>query len=342
MSLVIPGMESIASNIFLSRRGTPLLQKTVFSSAQLPLHLSERDRFSLWQDIHVAEIWSVEYGISEDLPFEATIEAAAIGPVVLGQMSGTIKHATRKANNIADDDNDGYLLLINKADTVLAGAQVGSDCDVGQGEAALVTAAEPLKMIGSDKNVWMNVVIPRAILAHAFPRIDDRLALKIDSKNEALGLLKRYCQFLEAGDPLVAPELITHATETIVDLIGLATGAKGEAAELAGLRGLRAARLQDVLTKIADNFANPGISAQRVAEELGLSARYVHDLLQETGISFAERVLELRLQRAHKMLSQRRNDGMRVSEIALICGFSDVSYFNRCFRRFGYTPTSAR
>ncbi|RWM95057.1 MAG: AraC family transcriptional regulator [Mesorhizobium sp.] len=340
-------MESIAFDIFFEiagiYRSAALSQKTVFSSAQLPSHLSENDRFSLWQDIHVAEIWSVEYGISENLPFEATIEASAIGPVVLGQMSGTIKHATRKANNIADDDNDGYLLLINKADTVLAGAQVGRDYDVGQGEAALVTAAEPLKMRGSDKNAWMNVVIPRAILAHAFPRIDDRLGLKIDGKNEALGLLRRYCRFLETGEPLIAPELITHATETIVDLIGLATGAKGEAAELAGLRGLRAARLQAVLAKIADNFANPQISAQRVAGELGLSARYVHDLLQETGISFAERVLERRLHRAHRMLSQRGNDGMRVSEIAMASGFSDVSYFNRCFRRrFGYTPTSAR
>ncbi|WP_245445559.1 hypothetical protein [Mesorhizobium kowhaii] len=149
-------------------------RKTTFSSTQLPPHLNERDRFSLWQDIHVAEIWSVEYGISGNLPFEATIEAEAIGPIVLGQMSGTIKHATRKASNIADDDNDGYLLLINKADTVLAGTQVGRDYGVGQGEAALVTAAEPLKMIGSDKNVWMNVVIPRAILTHAFPRIDVR------------------------------------------------------------------------------------------------------------------------------------------------------------------------
>ena len=120
-------------------------------------------------------------------------------------------------------------------------------------------------------------------------------------------------------------------------------GAKGEVAELASLRGLRAARLQAVLAKIADNFANPGISAQCVAKELGLSARYVHDLLQETGISFSERVLELRLQRARKMLSQRQNDAMRISEIALMNGFSDMSYFNRCFRRrFGCTPSGAR
>ena len=318
-------------------------RKTTFSSAQLPSHLSERDRFSLWQDIHVAEIWSVEYGISASLPFEAAIEAEAIGPIVLGQMSGTIQRATRQAKNIADDDNDRYLLLINRAETLLSGIQVGRDYGVGQGEAALVTAAEPLKMAGSDKNRWMNVVVPRAVLTHAFPRIDDRLGLAVSRENEALRLLKRYCQFLEAGNPLVAPELITHATETIVDLIGLATGAKGEPAELAGLRGLRAARLQAILAKIAEDFASPSLSAQGVARELGLSARYVHDLLQETGFSFAERVLELRLQRVHKMLSMRSNDAMRVSEIAMMGGFSDVSYFNRCFRRrFGYTPRSMR
>ncbi|AEH87704.1 AraC family transcriptional regulator [Mesorhizobium sp. B263B2A] len=339
-------MGSIALNILElanTYRVAPLSQKTVFSSAQLPSHLSERDRFSLWQDIHVAEIWSVEYGTSENLPFQASIEATTVGELVLGQMSGTIKHATRKASNIADDDNDGYLLLINKADTLLSGTQAGREYGVGRGEAVLVTAAEALKMGGADWNVWTNVVVPRAILTQAFPQIDDRLALKIGAENEALDLLKRYCQLLEAGRPLASPDLIAHATETIVDLIGLVTGAKGQRAELAGLRGLRAARLQAIMAKIADNFADPGISAQGVAQELGLSARYVHDLLQETGTSFTERVLELRLQRAHKMLSQRHNDDMRVSDIAMISGFSDVSYFNRCFRRrFGHTPTSAR
>lgn len=318
-------------------------QKTVFSSNELPSNLNDRARFALWQDIHVAEIWSVEYGISQNVPFEAAIEATAVGSLVLGQMAGTIKQATRRASNIAEDSNDGYLLLINKADTLLSGGQAGRDYAVGQGEAALVSASEPLKMLGADQNVWMNVVIPRAVLTQAFPRIDDRLALKIGAENEALDLLKRYCLFLESGSPLVAPDLIAHATETIVDLIGLATGAKGEAAELAGLRGLRAARLQAVLAKIDDNFVNPSISAQGVAQELGLSIRYVHDLLQETGVSFSERILELRLQKTFKMLSARHCDGMRISEIAMTCGFNDVAYFNRCFRRrFGCTPKSAR
>lgn len=319
------------------------MKKNVFSSVDLPAHLDDRSRFALWQDIHVAEIWSVEYAISDNRPFEAAIEATAVGPVVLGQMAGTIQHASRKERNIADDGRDGYLLLVNNGDTLLSGAQVGRDYSVGKGEAALVSASEALEMYGSDWNIWANVVVPRETLEKAFANIDDRLALTIGAGNEALDMLKRYCSFLRSGPALVSPDLVAHATETIVDLLGLATGAKGEPAELAGLRGLRAARLQAILDKIRDNFADPAISAQRIAQQLRLSPRYVHDLLQETGTSFAARVLELRLQRAHRMLADRRNDRMRISEIALLSGFSDVSYFNRCFRsRFGSTPSGAR
>jgi AraC-like DNA-binding protein len=36
-------------------------------------------------------------------------------------------------------------------------------------------------------------------------------------------------------------------------------------------------------------------------------------------------------------------DERRISDIAFECGFNDLSYFNRCFRRrFGLTPTAAR
>ncbi len=326
-----------------SRRGRLLLKKNVFSSVDLPGHLDDGARFSLWQDIHVAEIWSVEYAISRKLPFAAAIEATAIGPLVLGQMAGTIQHASRKARNIADDGRDGYLLLINNGDTRLSGAQAGRDYSVGRGEAALVSASEALEMSGGDSNIWANIVVPRDILESAFAHVEDRLALTIAADNEALGMLRRYCNFLEAGPALVSPDLVAHATQTIVDLIGLVTGAKGEPAELAGLRGLRAARLQAILDKMRDNFADPAISAQQVAHQLRLSVRYVHDILQESGASFAERILELRLQRALRMLCDRRNDRMRVSEIALLSGFSDISYFNRCFRRrFGSTPSGAR
>ena len=320
-----------------------MLHKTVFSSRALPPELDDKARFTRWQDMHIANIGSVEFRASNKLPFEAEIAATTVGPLILGQMAGTISQSDRQTRNVADDGHDGYLLFVNRGDTALAGTQVRRDYSIGPGQAALVSASEPLKMIGGDKNIWANLVIPRDVLAAAFKHIDDRLAFRIDAGNEALGLLTRYCRILETSPPLVVPGLIAHASETIVDLVGLATGAKGEAAEIASLRGLRAARSQAVLGRIRDGFTNPEISAQRVAQQLGLSVRYVHELLEETGFSFAEHVLELRLQKTRQFLSSRAHDKLLVSEIAYSCGFSSLSYFNRAFRhRFGCTPGSAR
>jgi AraC-like DNA-binding protein len=99
----------------------------------------------------------------------------------------------------------------------------------------------------------------------------------------------------------------------------------------------------EILSSIKSGHADPAFSLHRVSAKLGLSPRYTQDLLCETGTSFTERVLEMRLQTAREMLSNPRHDRLKVSEIAYACGFNEVSYFNRCFRRrFGATPTQYR
>jgi AraC-like DNA-binding protein len=137
--------------------------------------------------------------------------------------------------------------------------------------------------------------------------------------------------------------VFAHVDRTIVDLLALVIGAARDAAEIARMRGLRAARAQAVLAEIRAHFADRSFSPRRVAEKLGLTPRYVQDLLQETHASFSERVLEHRLQKARTMLMDARHKRLRISEIAEASGFNEVPYFNRCFRRrFGASPTEVR
>jgi transcriptional regulator GlxA family with amidase domain len=174
--------------------------------------------------------------------------------------------------------------------------------------------------------------------------VDDMVARPLTERRAVSGLLASYAQGLldlDAGD--YDDALAEHAGATIVDLIRLMLGAERDAAEIASMRGLRAARLQAVLAAIRAGFADPAFSSQVVANGLGLSRRYINDLLFESGWSFAERVMELRLQKARAMPSDRRHNKLKVSEIAYACGFNEVSYFNRCFRaRFGASPTQFR
>jgi AraC-like DNA-binding protein len=67
----------------------------------------------------------------------------------------------------------------------------------------------------------------------------------------------------------------------------------------------------------------------------------VHELLYEAGAGFTARVLEFRMRKAAELLA--KSEPKRISAVAFACGFNDLSYFNRCFRRrFGLTPTAAR
>jgi AraC-like DNA-binding protein len=43
------------------------------------------------------------------------------------------------------------------------------------------------------------------------------------------------------------------------------------------------------------------------------------------------------------MLADPRNDRLKIIDVAYACGFNEVSYFNRSFRRqFGASPTALR
>jgi AraC-like DNA-binding protein len=107
--------------------------------------------------------------------------------------------------------------------------------------------------------------------------------------------------------------------------------------------GLRGARIASVLAQISESFADQQFSTRVVAEKLGLSVRYVQDLLQGSGMSITDRIMTLRLEKARAMLTEDRQCTLRISEVAAACGFNELSYFHRSFRRrFGASPAKFR
>jgi AraC-like DNA-binding protein len=186
------------------------------------------------------------------------------------------------------------------------------------------------------------VQIRRSIIAPLVSAIDDPPVRTVSLARPEAHLLFSYVDAISHLD-LSTPELRQTVANHMRDLAALVVGATRDAGELARLGGVRAARIQQILTEIKAGFASPAFSALTVARKLALSPRYVQDLLHDTGSSFSERVMELRLQKARVMLEDRDSLGLRISAIALACGFGDISYFNQCFRRrFGASPTQFR
>jgi len=131
----------------------------------------------------------------------------------------------------------------------------------------------------------------------------------------------------------------------LVDVLGgltaLVLGAQPQSP--APLPNLAAARAMEVFDYLERNFANPALDPQRVADDLSISVRYVHKLMQLSGRSFRETLTGLRLDAARRAFAANRQTRETIADIAISVGFNDLSQFNRHFRRaFGMTPRTAR
>lgn len=106
---------------------------------------------------------------------------------------------------------------------------------------------------------------------------------------------------------------------------------------------VRVERRAAILREIEKRISDPGLSAIAVASLLGITVRYVHLLLEETGARFSHHVLDRRLEKAAALLRDPQWRDRLIIEIAAEAGFSDISHFNRAFRRkFRATPSLIR
>jgi AraC-like DNA-binding protein len=106
---------------------------------------------------------------------------------------------------------------------------------------------------------------------------------------------------------------------------------------------LRTARLKAILAEIDRHFADPNLNADTIASRHGLNRRMVERLMEEHGETVSQAILRRRLADALAMLRDPAARQMRISDIAEACGFSDLSYFNRTFKRqFGEAPRLCR
>jgi len=97
--------------------------------------------------------------------------------------------------------------------------------------------------------------------------------------------------------------------------------------------------LHRIQTYVLQRIQDPELSVTRIANENGISVRYLHSLFAAHGCSISKWILECRLERCRDALTARKNGRCVVKDVALQWGFTDTAHFSRVFKRhFGMTP----
>jgi len=313
--------------------------RKMLSTEMLPQGLDDRQRFLRFAELFEHFSNTGELDPASDVPFRAAMNSIHIGTTLLGRCDGTFTTVRRDYRQVLATNDDRYCLARNTGVRASVVLHRGREFTLRPGALAVLRLDEPFfSADGMNQKRFTNVHLPMAALRAMVPGLDDMVAREL-APGGALSLAMDYSEML-LRHPLAVDEAGLAIATHLLDLAAIGLGARGEVATQARRGGLRAVRLKAVLMILRKRFAEPDFSAQKLANATGLSERYVNELLYEAGASFTVRLTELRLRKAAELLARGER---RISDVAFDCGFNDLSYFNRCFRRrFGLTPTAAR
>lgn len=156
-------------------------------------------------------------------------------------------------------------------------------------------------------------------------------------------LLTQYADSLFNEDVVLSPTVAQLAAEHIQDLIVALLEPGLPTAEAAAKQDHRHARLDAIKSDIVANLGRCDLCLDDIARRHGISAQYIRTLFRNEGTTFTAFVRTERLKRAYRMLTDSRYATASISTIAFECGFDDLSYFNRLFRRhYGMTPSEVK
>jgi len=238
--------------------------------------------------------------------------------------------------------NDDVSLHLNVSGASIVSGR-GREIVLGDGDAVLFSYAEPRTVVRPGLVDHRIVRLPRPLLAPLVHNLDDAVLLRMPRGTGALSLLTMYIGALIDDPALELPDIRRVIATQLCDLIAVTVGATRDVAGLAEGRSIRVARLRAIKSDIEAHLTDSELSIGAIARRQGISDSYIRKLFESESTSFSEFVLSRRLVQAHRLLLNRRDPGRTIASIAFECGFGDLSYFNRVFKRvYGRSPSETR
>jgi AraC-like DNA-binding protein len=329
--------------------------KIAFNSASLPgdQHL----RAEQWIEALSSGYVRLGADPSPGLDFKGRLKIIRLANASIGTLEGTIRNISRTAADVAIENTDNVVLLINQDQHAIRIEQKGRLVDCAAGGAVLIEQCEPSAIHIAASNLCniAAIQVPRDQVHRYIADLSGRFLRPFAAPTSALLLTRAYVDFLlDAPPPDRKSPFIRFASEHLSDLTAAILDSD-EAAESAAIvavpeaietrqgRGVRAARLLAIKRDMTQNLGDSSLSLPMIAARHGISPRYVHKLFEDEGTAFTAFLIEQRLARAYEMLADPRYLMQKISAISHDCGFHDLSWFHRTFRRrYGATPSDIR
>ncbi|MEJ0038923.1 MAG: helix-turn-helix domain-containing protein [Gammaproteobacteria bacterium] len=298
--------------------------------------VESRHALSYWVDTICHSFLEIDIDSPHRERFHGRLDQFELGPATVSLVEADTQSIRRTPARISRSRYAGYFLLQLRSGQ-LRFHQYGRECHIEPGDCVLIDckAAYRLECLCNTRSVavrfshdWLNNWVPGPESLAAKPiRATGGWGMALSA---ALATLDS-----EHDNDLALPPGIV--AEQIAGLLALAAGPEAHA--LSPSEKL----LNRIRGTIRDRCSDPGLTPTSVADEHGISKRYLHYLFAQKSTTFRNELIRMRLDSAHRLLSDKRYTALTIGEIAARCGFLEPSHFTRRFRKaYGAGPTEFR
>ena len=205
------------------------------------------------------------------------------------------------------------------------------------GTGVLCESRSRFERVSSTETWSLTLRFPRQLLPFRTAEITEACARSVASTAPAMRMLSAYLgRLFEVADDLTDRQRI-DAGHAAIALLTMAL--RDATPSVPGGDGPEEVLLDMMRMHVREHLADPQLRVEELARRHHVSVSYAYTLFERIGTTPGAYLREQRLQAAQAMLSDRRHDWLRISDIASAVGFLDLRTFERAFRRrYGMTP----
>jgi len=297
----------------------------------------QRERFSYFQSVVDTVFCPMQVAPDggSELSFRGCVEATDLGSVKLARVATSACVVRRFVGDVARLSNAPYLVKFQlKGESYWS--QRNREVHLRPGDFVIASMAEPYSLrFRDDFEMPVLALAPRTM--HALtPNPEQFLGRRMAGEEADCGLLSSFVAQVVARMSRLRAPMIARVEANILDLLGGVLGARAGSGDLSGAQQL--ALIKAFIERhLHDRRLGPGM----ISAAFNMSTRCIHSLFHSEPLSLGRHINALRVEASRRLMIE--DPSRSLTEIALDCGFYDLSHMSRCFRnQYGITPREYR
>jgi AraC family transcriptional regulator, positive regulator of tynA and feaB len=299
--------------------------------------VDSRHALAYWVETICKSFLEIDIDSPERHHFRGRLDQWDFGPSTLYVVENDAQTVRRTPARIAHSRYAaGYFLLQPRAGR-LRYQQRGRDSCIEAGDCVVVDCNAPYRLDCIEATRSVALRFSHDWLRNWIPVPETLAGLPLRANSGWSGALCAALANLDAEQDAELALPPGTVAEQIAALLALAAGPEAQASSTSEKLFARIRRT------IRDRCHEAGLSPGAVADDHGISKRYLHYLFAQAGTTFRNELMRVRLEVAQRLLTDHRFDSLSVGEVTARCGFVEPSHFARRFREaFGQGPTEFR